>query len=346
MRIYFAPMEGITTYTYRNLHWKYFGGADAYFTPFLSPGPGQGMSVKELRDILPENNQGTPVIPQLLTNRAEDFVSAAGRLADYGYREINFNLGCPSGTVTAKKKGSGFLGEPEALDRFFDRVFSDPLIVREGLLASVKTRIGLESPAEWPRLLEIYNRYPLKELIIHPRVRKDFYKNHPDWDAFRLALSESKNPLVYNGDLFSEEAYFRFREEFPKVDTVMLGRGLIQDPALAKRLSDLEENGKWGKPRQENEHQESEPRENGSQESRHPADLMLGRLRAFHDELLLSYRDQMSGDRNVLFKMKEIWSYLLLSFPEKKKAGKRLMKAVRMEDYRAAVNEILDGSDG
>ena len=174
MRIYFAPMEGITTYTYRNLHWKYFGGADAYFTPFLSPGPGQGMSVKELRDILPENNQGTPVIPQLLTNRAEDFLSAAGRLADYGYREINFNLGCPSGTVTAKKKGSGFLGEPEALDRFFDRVFSDPLIVREGLLVSVKTRIGLESPAEWPRLLEIYNRYPLKELIIHPRVRKDF----------------------------------------------------------------------------------------------------------------------------------------------------------------------------
>ena len=344
MRIYFAPMEGITTYTYRNLHWKYFGGADAYFTPFLSPGPGQGMSVKELRDILPENNQGTPVIPQLLTNRAEDFISAAGRLADYGYREINFNLGCPSGTVTAKKKGSGFLGEPEALDRFFDRVFSDPLIVREGLLASVKTRIGLESPAEWPRLLEIYNRYPLKELIIHPRVRKDFYKNHPDWDAFRLALSESKNPLVYNGDLFSEEAYFRFREEFPKVDTVMLGRGLIQDPALAKRLSEIEKSGKWGskeEPSQGSGHQES-----GYQESGRPADRMFGRLRAFHDELLLSYRDQMSGDRNVLFKMKEIWSYLLLSFPEKKKAGKRLMKAVRMEDYRAAVNEILDGSDG
>ena len=119
MRIYFAPMEGITTYLYRNLHYKYYGGVDIYFTPFLSPGPNQGMSVKEMRDILPENNGDTPVVPQILTNQAEDFLDGAAKLSDYGYREVNLNLGCPSGTVVSKKKGSGLLSAPEELFRTF-----------------------------------------------------------------------------------------------------------------------------------------------------------------------------------------------------------------------------------
>lgn len=119
LHLYFAPLEGITTYPYRNLHHKYFGGVDKYFTPFLAPGPEQGMSVKEMRDVLPENNAEVPVVPQILTNRAGDFLLASKKLAEMGYREINLNLGCPSGTVTAKKKGSGFLLYPDDLDRFF-----------------------------------------------------------------------------------------------------------------------------------------------------------------------------------------------------------------------------------
>lgn len=349
MRIYFAPMEGITTYLYRNLHYKYYGGVDIYFTPFLSPGPNQGMSVKEMRDILPENNGDTPVVPQILTNRAEDFLDGAAKLSDYGYREVNLNLGCPSGTVVSKKKGSGFLSAPEELDRFFDRVFAASMIKDGEVSVSVKTRIGKLSPEEWPELMKIYNRYPLKELIIHPRIQKDFYKNTPNREVFRQALSDSKNPVVYNGDLFSGEAYLRFRNKFPAVETVMLGRGMVQNPALAEEIRRVRE--KTGA-RTGNlcgmDHGIVTVKGAGintrsvlAEESGAAGGEERKRLRAFHDELLSGYREIMSGDRNVLFKMKEIWSYLLLEFPGEKKAGKRLMKAVRMEEYQAAVEEIL-----
>ncbi len=150
LHLYFAPLEGITTYPYRNLHHKYFGGVDKYFTPFLAPGPEQGMSVKEMRDVLPENNAGVPVVPQILTNRAGDFLLASKKLAEMGYREINLNLGCPSGTVTAKKKGSGFLLYPDDLDHFFDEVFADASVRNGEFQISVKTRIGKNEVEEWP----------------------------------------------------------------------------------------------------------------------------------------------------------------------------------------------------
>lgn len=349
MRIYFAPMEGITTYLYRNLHHKYYGGVDVYFTPFLSPGPNQGMSVKEMRDILPENNGDTPVVPQILTNRAEDFLDGAAKLSDYGYREVNLNLGCPSGTVVAKKKGSGFLSDPEELDWFFDRVFAAPMVKNGEISVSVKTRIGKLSPEEWPELIKIYNRYPLKELIIHPRIQKDFYKNTPNREVFRQALSDSQNPVVYNGDLFSRGAYLRFRKEFPAVETVMLGRGMVRNPALAEeiqRVREKEEDGTGNVCGIDHgivagEKAGPDTRSVFAEESGAAGGEEKKRLKAFHDELLSGYREIMSGDRNVLFKMKEIWNYLLLEFPEEKKAGKKLMKAARMEEYQAAVEEIL-----
>lgn len=313
MKLYFAPMEGITNWVYRRAHHKYFGGIEKYFTPFLAPGPAQGMSVKELRDVLPEYNEGIPLVPQLLTNRAEDFLDAARKLSEYGYREINLNLGCPSGTVTAKKKGAGFLAFPDELDRFFDRVFLAPQVRDRTILVSVKTRIGKDEREEWPELLRIYNRYPLSELIIHPRLRTDFYKNTPDWDAFRLAVSESKNPLVYNGDLFQEEAVSAFQKEFPNTETVMIGRGLVSTPSLARRLS-----------------AKAFPDEKRT-------------LYAFHEELLSQYLEIMSGEKNVLFKMKEIWSYMIAGFPDRKKQEKKIKKAARLCDYRAAVEELFEG---
>ena len=237
MHIYFAPLEGITTYPYRNLHHKYFGGVEKYFTPFLAPGPEQGMSVKEMRDVLPENNAGIPVVPQILTNRAGDFLLASKKLSEMGYREINLNLGCPSGTVTAKKKGSGFLLYPDDLDRFFDEVFSDAAVRNGEFLVSVKTRIGKNEVEEWPELMQVYNRYPIHELTVHPRIQKEFYKGTPHLDVFADILKESRNPVVYNGDLFTVEKVKEFREKFPTVGTVMIGRGLIRNPALADDLA-------------------------------------------------------------------------------------------------------------
>ncbi len=309
MHIYFAPLEGITTYPYRNLHHKYFGGVEKYFTPFLAPGPEQGMSVKEMRDVLPENNAGVPVVPQILTNRAGDFL-----LSEMGYREINLNLGCPSGTVTAKKKGSGFLLYPDDLDRFFDEVFSDAAVRNGEFLVSVKTRIGKNEVEEWPELMQVYNRYPIHELTVHPRIQKEFYKGTPHLDVFTDILKESRNPVVYNGDLFTVEKVKEFREKFPTAGTVMIGRGLIRNPALAEMI--LQE--------------ETEPE----------ADI-LPRIREFHDALFEHYRETMSGDRNLLFRMKDLWSYMLAEVPDSEKLAKKIRKSQHVPEYLAAVEEVF-----
>ena len=314
MHIYFAPLEGITTYPYRNLHHKYFGGVEKYFTPFLAPGPEQGMSVKEMRDVLPENNAGVPVVPQILTNRAGDFLLASKKLLEMGYREINLNLGCPSGTVTAKKKGSGFLLYPDDLDRFFDEVFSDAAVRNGEFLVSIKTRIGKNEVEEWPELMQVYNRYPIHELTVHPRIQKEFYKGTPHLDVFADILKESRNPVVYNGDLFTVEKVKEFREKFPTVGTVMIGRGLIRNPALAEMI--LQE--------------ETEPE----------ADI-LPRIREFHDALFEHYRETMSGDRNLLFRMKDLWSYMLAEVPDSEKLAKKIRKSQHVPEYLAAVEEVF-----
>jgi tRNA-dihydrouridine synthase len=314
MHIYFAPLEGITTYPYRNLHHKYFGGVEKYFTPFLAPGPEQGMSVKEMRDVLPENNAGVPVVPQILTNRAGDFLLASKKLSEMGYREINLNLGCPSGTVTAKKKGSGFLLYPDDLDRFFDEVFSDAAVRNGEFLVSVKTRIGKNEVEEWPELMQVYNRYPIHELTVHPRIQKEFYKGTPHLDVFTDILKESRNPVVYNGDLFTVEKVKEFREKFPTVGTVMIGRGLIRNPALAEMI--LQE------------------------ETELEADI-LPRIREFHDALFEHYRETMSGDRNLLFRMKDLWSYMLAEVPDSEKLTKKIRKSQHVPEYLAAVEEVF-----
>lgn len=314
MHIYFAPLEGITTYPYRNLHHKYFGGVEKYFTPFLAPGPEQGMSVKEMRDVLPENNAGVPVVPQILTNRAGDFLLASKKLSEMGYREINLNLGCPSGTVTAKKKGSGFLLYPDDLDRFFDEAFSDAAVRNGEFLVSVKTRIGKNEVEEWPELMQVYNRYPIHELTVHPRIQKEFYKGTPHLDVFTDILKESRNPVVYNGDLFTVEKVKEFREKFPTAGTVMIGRGLIRNPALAEMI--LQE--------------ETEPE----------ADI-LPRIREFHDALFEHYRETMSGDRNLLFRMKDLWSYMLAEVPDSEKLAKKIRKSQHVPEYLAAVEEVF-----
>jgi len=315
MELYFAPLEGITGYTYRNLHHKYYGGVEKYYTPFLSPGPNVGLGPKEIKDVLPENNPGIRLVPQLMTNRAEDFINSARVLKEYGYREVNLNLGCPSGTVVAKKKGSGLLFYPDELEQTLAGIFSAPEVVNGEIEVSIKTRIGKNAPEEWPRLMEIYNRFPIKELIIHPRIQKDFYKNIPNLEVFCAALKESKNQVVYNGDIFTPEECKTFLSKFPSVEKIMLGRGLIRNPQLAEWIK---ADGTCG-----------------------PFAPDMKRLKDFHDALLSEYTELMSGDRNVLFRMKELWSYLITMFPDSKKSEKKIKKAVRMPEYRDAVEELF-----
>lgn len=307
MNLYFAPMEGLTGYVYRNAHRACFGGVDKYFTPFLSPNQNHKFTAKEEKDVLPEHNQGIPLVPQILTNRAEDFIWAAGEMKARGYREVNLNLGCPSGTVVSKYKGAGFLARQEALNRFLDQIFQEV-----DLEISVKTRIGIAAPEEFPELMEIFNRYPIRELTVHPRLRTDFYKNTPDWESFGYAVKESRAPLCYNGDVFTAEAFRSAAARFPSVGSVMLGRGLLANPALAERIRGMEE-----------------------------APLTSSRLAAFHQALYEGYCRAIPEERNVLFKMKEMWTYLICMFPEADRYGKKIKKAKSAGEYEAAVAALL-----
>lgn len=305
MRCYFAPMEGITGHLYRNVHRRYFSGVDRYFMPFYSPSQEHVLPRKALQDFLPEHNVGLDVVPQILTRRPEDFIWAAGELQKLGYGEVNLNLGCPSGTVVAKGKGSGFLAFPPELDHFFSELFSACTVK-----ISVKTRLGLTDPAEFPALLEIYNKYPIAELIIHPRVRTDYYKGAVRMDAFQSALACSRNPVCYNGDLTTAALCGGFSGHFPKVESIMLGRGLVGNPALAQQLR--------GGP---------------------GADKAT--LRAFHDDLYESYSVAFSSRRNATLRMKELWFYLIHLFADGERHAKRLRKATDPAEFESAVSAIF-----
>lgn len=309
MKYYLAPLEGITSYVYRNAYHQYFHPMDKYFTPFIVPHKEKKFSTREKKELTPENNQGLFVVPQLLTNNAEDFLKTARDITDFGYKEINLNLGCPSGTVVSKKKGSGFLAFPEELDAFLYEIFE-----KADYDISIKTRIGKESPDEFYRLLEIYNKYQMKELIIHPRVQKDMYKNVPNWDMFELAYRESKNPLCYNGDIFTVENADTFQNRFPETDTVMLGRGIIANPALVNQIE---------------------------KDDAHLREM----LRGFHDRVYEEYQKISSGDKNVLFKMKELWFYMGNRFVDSEKLMKKIRKSEKLRDYESAVSAIFETCD-
>ncbi len=305
MKYYFAPMEGITGYIYRNAHHMFFDQMDVYFTPFIVPTQNRKFTSREINDFLPEHNKDLHVIPQILTNKGDDFIWAAKELKRYGYEEVNLNLGCPSPTVVSKGRGAGFLGEPDLLEAFFDQIFS-----ALDMKISVKTRIGKDSSEEFGRLMEIYNKYPIEELIVHPRIQKDFYRNEPDWKSVKDAVSISNFPLCYNGNLFSAEDFERFTADFPSIDRVMLGRGLVANPGLVRKIKGGE-------------------------------NLEKGRLKAFHDEVLRGYEEIMSGDRNVLFKMKELWAYMIRMFEGGEKHGKRIRKSQNLLEYRTAADRLF-----
>ena len=296
MKYYLAPLEGITTYVYRNAYHKHFHQMDKYFTPFIVPHKDKKFNTRELKELSPEHNKGLRVIPQLLTNHAEDFLKTANDIVAMGYDEINLNLGCPSKTVVTKKKGSGFLEFPEELEHFLDEIYT-----KANFKISIKTRIGKDSPEEFYRLLQIYNRFPIEELTIHPRIQTDYYKNIPNYDMFEIAYQESSNPICYNGDINSKQDLHKLLERFPNLDHVMIGRGIIHNPGMLETLS-------------------------------------KEKLRAFHDMILDEYIKISSGDRNVLFKMKELWFYMISLFENAEKIEKKIKKTERLSEYESIIN--------
>ncbi len=307
MKFYLAPMEGVTGYIFRNAHKDLFHNIDKYFTPFIVANQTGKMKNKEKKDILPENNQTLYIVPQILTNNADDFVRTAKDLKSYGYKEINLNLGCPAGTVVAKCKGSGFLAERERLNQFLEDIYSN---TDDDIDISIKTRIGKDTSDEFYEIMEIYNQYPIKELIIHPRIQKDFYKNTPNLKVFQDAFAMSKNPVCYNGDIFNVQDFQKFHAQFPKVTSIMLGRGLIANPGL---IRSIKENWSIDKPK----------------------------LKEFHDRILRDYEEILSPDINVLYKMKEVWFYMIPMFDECESYAKKIRKCSRLSEYKMIIANLF-----
>ena len=305
MKYYLAPMEGITGFIYRNSYEKFFGGIDKYFAPFVVPNSSKSLKTKELRDVLPENNKGINLVPQILTNDSEGFILTAKKLKDLGYNEINLNLGCPSGTVVGKKRGAGFLAHREELDKFLEEIFKI-----DDMKISIKTRLGMDKPEEFYELIKIYNKYPMEELIIHPRTRQDFYGNKPNLEIFKDAISLSKNTVCYNGDIFTLEDHNKLVEEFKEVDKIMLGRGILANPALMNEILNNEFMDK-------------------------------NVLKEFHDEIFSKYREVFNEDRNAMFRMKELWGYMIYMFSNNKKYAKKIKKAQKVVDYNQAVTSLF-----
>ena len=309
MKIYLAPLEGITNYVYRKALFECFDGFDKYFIPFIRAKQNLNLSGREKKDLLPENNEGMYAVPQILTKKAEDFIRTVELLSEYGYQEVNLNLGCPSKTVVTKGCGAGFLDRPEELERFLDEIFA-----KCNIQISVKTRLGMEDASGFPELMKLYNKFPMKELIIHPRVQKDFYKNTPNLEMFAEAFAMSTNPVCYNGDIFGVEDHQRICERFPELDAVMSGRGTLTNPALAREIR-------------------------GGQA------LTKAELRKFHDLVYHTYRAEVSGDRNVLFKMKELWFYMGPLFANNKKYLKKIKKSEKCIVYESAVAELFSNEE-
>ena len=301
MQYYFAPMEGLTDSIYRQLHHRYFPGLDRYYTPFFSPTVHRCLTPKERRELPPADTLSYQVVPQILTKNAEDFLWLAQMCQHHGYTQVDLNLGCPSGTVTAKGKGAGMLLDPEGLDRFLDAVFA-----KTPLPVSVKTRLGFTSSDEFPRLLEIFNRYPICQLTIHPRVRSAFYQGAVDMEAFGYAAKNSRASLCYNGDLTCRADIRAIQAQFPQVEAVMLGRGLIGDPGMLCEQT---------------------------------VDTRV--LEEFCDALLEGYTQAFSSARNAMFRLKENWFYLIKGFTGGEKLYKALCKTTDVAQYKAITHEIF-----
>ena len=301
MRYYFAPLEGLTDSVFRRIHHKYFPGIDRYYTPFFSPTVHRALTAREARELPMADNLDVCVVPQVLTKVAEDFIWMAEVCRERSYREVNLNLGCPSGTVTAKGKGSGMLRDLDGLNRFLEEIFAgSPLPI------SVKTRVGFADAGEFPAIMEVLKQYPIHELTVHPRARSAFYKGAVDMDAFRYALEVSPAPVCYNGDLTSLKQIRAVTGQYPQISGVMIGRGLIGDPGMLT-----------------------------------PGGTTREALEGYLNELLETYLVEFGGSRNAMFRLKEHWGLLIHKFENSEKLWKALRKTTNLAEYRILSAQIL-----
>lgn len=307
--LYLAPIRGLTDALFRTTLHLHFKGFDAAMAPFITP---QRKSLYEgamLRDVLPENNAGLPLIPQLLDTDPESFIVLAGRLAELGYRHINWNLGCPAPMVAKKKRGSGLLPYPETIIDILDQI-----VPQLDMEISIKTRLGYHSRKELENLLPQLDRFPLKEIIIHTRLGKQLYRGSTDPEGFALCQNLSRHILVYNGDITDRAGFNALASSFPGVNRWMIGRGALANPFIAEEIKGIA---------------------TGS------ADERKKRLYAFHLDLFNRYEKRLSGPSHILGRLKQLWTYLILSFPGQEKFQKKILKTTHLAGYLQVIEQLF-----
>lgn len=309
--LYLAPLRGLTDHLYRDCFCSYFKGFDCAIAPFINPQRYSNFNSKHLADILPENNTKLLLIPQILHTHVDDFIHLCERMADLGYTEVNWNLGCPMPMVAGKKRGSGFLPYPDEIISFLDTV-----VPRMNLKLSIKTRLGYGRLGETAELLPRLNDYPLKEIIIHARLGKQLYKGQTNPDHFDEISRLTRHQLVYNGDIIDLKNFRQLQQQLPYIKRWMIGRGAIADPFLAASI-------KTG----------------------NDIDRDYQVLRLYHDDLYRRYSAKLSGASHILGRMKQIWQYLFKIFPATKKQIKTLNKANSLEKYHNAVSDLFDSAE-
>ncbi len=301
-----APIRGITDCYFRQLFHRYFPGFDSALAPFINPQRFSHFQAKQVKDLLPELNQGMCVTPQLLHTNAEDFLFLASRLHELGYTEINWNLGCPAPMVTKKKRGSGLLPHPDEIITFLDTV-----LPRLPVKLSIKTRLGLNRNDELLNLLPRLKDYPISEIIIHGRLGSQLYRGTIDQDAFAECLGVSSHSIVYNGDICTLADFKRLEGKFPTIQKWMIGRGALANPFLAGEIKGIATKER------------------------------LKQLHGFHQELFDCYRELLSGQAHLLGRLKQLWFYLSDFFPPQQKTWKKIKKCKTEEKYRQLVEELF-----
>jgi tRNA-dihydrouridine synthase len=302
-------MKGLTDYVFRTAFAEHFGGFDLAIAPFISSKRDHTFKPKYIRDVLLENNTILPVIPQILSNTAEDFTALADYLFDLGHGSVNWNLGCPSRTVTSKKRGAGMLPHTDPIRTFLDDVFTET----RGKI-SVKLRLGLNSAEDIFRLLPVLNQYPLEAVIIHPRTGIQQYEGEIDLSAFEQCLSILKHPVVYNGDIRTTDDYKRLSHRFGIINQWMIGRGCLADPFLPSIIK------------------------TGDSEILNRNQI----IKQFHDDLFEKYSLVLHGPSHLLNRMKGIWRYLSFSLKGSEKFNKKIYKTQNPNQYVDLINLFFE----
>lgn len=310
IKLYSSPLQGLTDYHFRNVFNKYFGGIDTFYAPYIRLNGTFEIKNSQKRDILPANNSVQKLIPQIMTKDAAEFLFVAKFVQQLNYDELNWNLGCPYPMVAKKGMGSGLIKYPEIIDAILHKVFNESAIQ-----VSIKMRLGYEKNDEIFNVLPVLEKYPIKNIAIHPRIGKQLYKGNVDLDLFQRCIEHTNHEVHYNGDINTIDDFFVLKNRFPTINNWLIGRGLISDSFLPQMIKN-----------------------NSSAYPENRFEIFS----KFHDTLLEEYSKVLSGDNHIIMKMTQLWEYFANSFSNPHKTLKKIKKSKSLIDYENAIKEILN----